>query len=93
MKKDETTYSHGGSRINAAPVNRGKPQVNAQTTSKPASQSVPAKPLGSNVKPTSNINQSQAPVIIFEQFFSIILFVRIMKKNIGITITILYNKR
>lgn len=61
-KKDETTYSHGGSRSNVAPVNRGKPQINAQSTSKPTSQSVPAKPMGSNIKPTSNINQSQAPV-------------------------------
>lgn len=68
-KKDDSTYSHG-SRGNAAPINRGKPQVNAQSMSKPTSQTIPAKPLGNNAKPPSNINQSQAPVSIYEQFLS-----------------------
>lgn len=61
-KSDDATYSHSGSRGNVVPVNRGKPQVNAQATSKPTNQSVSAKPLGNNIKPTSTLNQSQAPV-------------------------------
>lgn len=62
-KKDDTSYSHS-SRGSAAPINRGKPQVNAQSTSsKPSSQTIPAKPMTSNTKPPpTNINQSQAPV-------------------------------
>lgn len=63
-KKDDSSYSHS-SRSNVAPINRGKPQVNAQTTPKPTSQSIPAKPVGSSTKPPSNITQSQAPVSNF----------------------------
>lgn len=62
-KKDDLNYSHS-SRSSTAPINRGKPQVNAQTTSKPISQSIPAKPVGSTTKPPPNISQSQAPVSI-----------------------------
>lgn len=57
-KKDDLNYSRSG----AAPINRGKPQVNAQPPSKPATQSIPAKPVGSSTKPPANIIQSQAPV-------------------------------
>lgn len=62
-KKDDV-YSHS-TRSNAAPIARGKPQVNAQTTSKPISQAIPAKPVGSNAKPPTNIGQPLAPVCIF----------------------------
>lgn len=64
-KKDDLNYSHS-SRSSTAPINRGKPQVNAQSTSnkQPNSQSIPAKPIGSSTKPSSNITQSPAPVRI-----------------------------
>lgn len=66
-KKDDLNYSHS-SRGSTAPINRGnKPQVNAQSTSKPTSQSIPAKPVGSSTKPPSNISQTQAPVCIFHK--------------------------
>lgn len=64
IKKDDSTYAHS-SRGNTAPVNRGKPQPNVQSTIKPSAQSVPAKPVGTNTKPTQNINQSQQPVSTF----------------------------
>lgn len=64
-KKDDSSYSHS-SRNSAAPINRGKPQVNAQSTAKSASQPIPAKPVGSSTKPPSNISQSQAPVCMIQ---------------------------
>lgn len=63
IKKDEIGYSHSA-RSNVAPVNRGKPQINAQPTTKPIGQTAPVKPVGSNVKPTPIINQSQPLVNI-----------------------------
>lgn len=67
-KKDDSNYAHS-TRGSTAPVNRGKPQVNAQTTSKPVSQPIPAKPVGGNTKPTSNPSQSQQPVSKQQRFF------------------------
>lgn len=70
-KKEDSSYSHS-SRSSTAPINRGKPQINAQSTTKPTSQSIPAKPVGSSTKPPSNISQSQAPVCIHLNFYEFI---------------------
>lgn len=60
IKKDDSTYAHG-TRGNIPP-NRGKPQVNAQSSTKPISQTIQAKPVCSGAKPTPNVIQSQQPV-------------------------------
>lgn len=61
-KKDDSNFAHS-SRGGSAPINRGKPQPNAQPTIKPTSQTVVApKPVGTNAKPTPNVNQTQPPV-------------------------------
>lgn len=63
-KKEDSGYGH--SRGSIAPANRGKPQVNAQPTTKPISQTAPGKPIGSGAKPIPNVTQPQQPVSIHE---------------------------
>lgn len=76
IKKDDSNYAHS-SRGGAAPVNRGKPQPNAQSTIKPSSQSVPAKPVGSNTKPIATLNQPQPPVSDHRHTILLLAFLRI----------------
>lgn len=59
-KKDESSYSHS-TRPGAVQSNRGKP-ISVPSTNKPANQSASLKAVGSNVKPTTILNQSQAPI-------------------------------